>query len=85
MTKIASMLARATEHTAPVLPAAGAASGRFARQPAEFATSRSTPANERTTPAANEGTTWATDGASRLTLIHGGADAPPPPVKEPSP
>ncbi|AXH96951.1 IS21 family transposase [Ornithinimicrobium avium] len=38
VTKIAAMLERATEHTAPVLPAAaGGPTGRFARDPAEYA------------------------------------------------
>ena len=85
VTKIASMLERATEQTTPVLPAAGATTGRFARQPAEFATAWTTPASQGTTPAASEGTTPATDGTSRLTLIHGGADAAPAPQKEPTP
>jgi len=84
VTKIVSMLARATEQTTPVLPAAGAASGRFARQPAEFATTWTTPATGGTTPAASEGTTCATDRTSRLTLIHGGADTAPAPEKEPT-
>lgn len=81
VTKVASMLARATEHTTPDLPAAGAATGRFARQPGEFATTRTTPATAGTAPAstgtapASTGSTPATAGTSRLTLIHGGADA----------
>lgn len=79
VTKIASMLARATEQTAPVLPAAATTTGRFARQPAEFATSRTT------TLAASEGTTPVTGGTSRLTLIRGGADAPPASEKESTP
>jgi hypothetical protein len=70
VTKIASMLERATEHTAPVLPtAAGAATARFARQPNEFAT-RPAPATRGTSPA-NEGTTPATAGTTTLTLIPG--------------
>lgn len=37
VTKIANMLQRATEHAAPVLPAAaGSPGGRFARDPAEY-------------------------------------------------
>lgn len=37
VTKIASMLGRATEHTVPVLPAAAdSPAGRFARDPAEY-------------------------------------------------
>lgn len=60
VTKIASMLERATEHTTPVLPTAAAGTGtaRFARQPTEFA-SRPTPA----TPAiaASPGATLASD------------------------
>jgi len=39
LTKIASMLEKACEREQPVLPAvAGAATGRFARDPAEYAT-----------------------------------------------
>jgi hypothetical protein len=43
---------RATEHTTPVLPtAAGANTARFARQPTEFATARTSSASEGTSPA----------------------------------
>ena len=51
VTKIASMLERATEDTLPLLPTGTVPSGRFARQPAEFATGRTSPASHRT-PAA---------------------------------
>jgi hypothetical protein len=41
--KIASMLEKAIEREQPVLPiAAGAPTGRFARDPAEYATGRTT-------------------------------------------
>lgn len=83
VTKIASMLERATEHTAPVLPtsAAGTGTARFARQATEFA-SRPIPATRATT--ASRGTTLATEGTTaasqgtgstpgQLTLIPGGA------------
>jgi transposase len=76
VTKIASMLERATEHTTPVLPtAAGANTARFARQPTEFATARTSSASEGTSPAAvvaTRGTTLATSGTTTLTLIPGG-------------
>jgi hypothetical protein len=43
VTKVASMLEQATENSPPALPAAaGSASGRFARQPGEFAMSGGT-------------------------------------------
>jgi hypothetical protein len=65
VTKIASMLERATEHTTPVLPtASGQGAARFARQPTEFATRRTGPAS-RGTPPTSPGTT-------QLTLIPGG-------------
>jgi transposase len=65
VTKIASMLERATEHTTPVLPtASGQGAARFARQPTEFATRRTSPAS-RGTPPTSPGTT-------QLTLIPGG-------------
>lgn len=51
VTKIASMLERATEDTLPLLPTGTVPSGRFARQPAEFATGRTSPASDRTSPA----------------------------------
>ena len=73
VTKIASMLERATEHTTPVLPtAAGAATARFARPPTELATSRTSTATAGTSPA-SEGTSLATSGTTALTLIPGGA------------
>ena len=84
VTKIASMLARATENTAPALPAAvGPVTARFARDPGEYATSRTTPASPGTAPAnegttaANGGTGPATRGAAQLTLIRGGAEGAP--------
>lgn len=63
VSKIAAMLARATERTQPVLPAAAgtghnAQGGRFARDPSEYA-----PPVSR-------------DGAVQLTLIPGGAQGP---------
>jgi transposase len=62
VSKIAAMLAKATEHTQPVLPAAAgtghnAQGGRFARDPSEYA-----PPVSR-------------DGSVQLTLIPGGATA----------
>jgi transposase len=62
VSKIAAMLAKATEHTVPVLPAAAgtghnAQGGRFARDPGEYAPPRSR------------------DGSVQLTLIPGGATA----------
>ncbi|MGG5754079.1 IS21 family transposase [Zafaria sp. Z1313] len=91
VTKIASMLERATEDTAPLLPAAGTTTtGRFARDPGEFATRRTTPATSRTTTpatsrtttpatggttAATGGTTAAGGGTATLTLIRGGQPA----------
>lgn len=77
--KIASMLERATEATAPLLPAAGsAAPSRFTRDPAEFATTRTgvatsgtTSATDRTTPATS-GTDSATERTGHLTVIVGG-------------
>ncbi|AWK76725.1 transposase (plasmid) [Rhodococcus oxybenzonivorans] len=86
VSKIASMLERATETTAPLLPAAGsAAPSRFTRDPAEFATDRTGPATsgtgvatagtgvatERTTPA-TAGTGVATERTGHLTVILGG-------------
>lgn len=83
VTKIASMLQRATEQHTPNLPTAAAVGGpaRFARDPGEFATNRTTPANTGTTPA-RTGTTPASDRTTgheqpvQLTLIHGGQPAP---------
>lgn len=83
VTKIASMLERATEHTTPALPTAAAGTGtaRFARQTTEFASrpipaARTTTASPGTTPA-TEGTSTASQGTSpipgQLTLIPGGA------------
>ena len=53
VTKIASMLERATEDTLPLLPTGTVPSGRFARQPAEFATGRTSPASAGTSPASH--------------------------------
>ncbi len=87
VSKIASMLERATENTTPLLPAAGsAAPSRFTRDPAEFATDRTVtpttgarvatagidPATERTTPATT-GTGVAAERPGYLTVIVGGA------------
>ena len=76
VTKIASMLQRATEDTLPLLPTGTTSGGRFARTPAEFTTR---PASPGTTPtAAITGTTPASGGASSaggpatLTLLRGG-------------
>lgn len=70
VTKIASMLERATEHTTPVLPTtAGTSTARFARQSNEFAT-RLAPATAGTSPA-SEVTTPATARTTTLTLIPG--------------
>ena len=72
VTKIASMLERATEQTTPILPTApGAVTARFARQPTEFATRRTIPASQGTS-AATAGTGPATRGTTQLTLITGG-------------
>ncbi|USQ81133.1 hypothetical protein NF556_05670 [Ornithinimicrobium faecis] len=78
VTKIASMLARATEKTTTDLPPTGTTTGHFAWQSAEFATTTTTastgtaPATEGTTTA-SAGTTTASGGTAQLTLIHGGA------------
>lgn len=80
VTKVASMLARATEDTVPLLPAATAPrTSRFARDPGEFASDRTTTASRGTAPAsartvlATEGTTPAASGRTgTLTLIRGG-------------
>jgi len=65
VTKIASMLARATENTTPQLPTGTTTSAaRFARDPAEYATA---PAIARTTPTSGRTAT--------LTLIRGGLPA----------
>ena len=86
VTKIASMLERATEHAAPTLPTSpGAAAARFARQPTEFVSratdaaikaatpaSRGTALADRGTTAATEPASAATSGTTTLTLIHGG-------------
>jgi transposase len=75
VTKVASMLERATENTTPLLPAATAtAAARFARDPAEFATGRTTPATA--------GTGIATAGTAQLTLIRGGRGTAPTPETE---
>jgi hypothetical protein len=79
VSKIASMLERATETATPLLPAAGsAAPSRFTRDPAEFATDRTGPATTGTTPAtarttpATAGTGVATERTGHLTVIVGG-------------
>ena len=65
MTKIASMLERATENTTPQLPTGTTTTAaRFARDPAEYATA---PAIARTTPSSGRTAT--------LTLIRGGLPA----------
>ncbi len=69
VTKVASMLERATEATAPLLPTGTTpATARFARDPAEFATGRTTLATEGTGPASGP----AAAGAGMLTLLRGG-------------
>lgn len=73
--KIASMLQRATETQQPSLPAAAVGGGRFARDPAEFATGGTTTATGGTTPAttaATGGTSGERPGGAVLTLIRGG-------------
>ncbi len=73
VTKIASMLERATEHTTPVLPtASGQETARFARQSTEFATqatrsTRGTSTDIPGTGTASEGTSSATRGTSTAT------------------
>ena len=85
--KIASMLAKATEHTAAVLPvAAPVGASRFARDPSEYASHGTGPAITGTIPASNGttaasggtaaargGTTPATGRNAQLVLIPGGA------------
>ena len=86
VTKIASMLAKATENTTPVLPVpAPAGAARFARDPSEYATTAvatagTTMATAGTTVPASEGTATARKGtgpvtgrAVQLVLIAGGA------------
>ena len=68
VTKIASMLERATEDTLPLLPTGTVPSGRFARQPAEFATGRTSPASAGTSPASHR-TPAAGGAAHTLTLV----------------
>jgi transposase len=76
VTKIASMLERATENTAPVLPAAARpGTARFARDPGEYATGRTTTPASAGTTAASAGTGVVTRGTAQLTLLRGGADA----------
>ncbi len=75
VTKIASMLEKATEDTVPLLPTGTTSGGRFARTPAEFATpaaanSGTTTVNSGTSPA-SAGTTGA-EPVATLTLIRGG-------------
>lgn len=73
VTKVASMLQKATETTTPLLPATGTAKeARFARDPGEFATARTTPASKGTTPASKGTTTAAGGRTTTLTLIPGG-------------
>ena len=76
VTKIASMLQRATENAAPQLPTGTTTrAGRFARDPAEYATTRATsPAISRTTTAGG--------GTTTLTLIRGGRPAGTIPAQE---
>jgi len=74
VTKIASMLERATEDTLPLLPTGTVPSGRFARQPAEFATHPTSPASDRTSPASRR-TPTAVGAVGTLTLVrHDGPD-----------
>ena len=68
VTKIASMLERATEDTLPLLPTGTMPGGRFARQPAEFATGRTSPASAGTSPASHR-TPAAGGAAHTLTLV----------------
>ena len=73
VTKIASMLQRATEDTVPLLPAATAPStSRFARDPGEFVTDRTTTASAGTAAATCGTTTVASGRTGTLTLIRGG-------------
>jgi len=66
--KIASMLDKATERATPLLPTGTTTTARFARDPAEYATTRATsPAISRTTTASG--------GTTTLTLIRGGLPA----------
>ena len=67
VSKIAAMLAKATETQQPQLPAAAGnghdpAGGRFARDPGEYARPSTTPTTSRTTPT-----------SVQLTLIPGGS------------
>jgi transposase len=77
VTKIASMLERATEDTLPLLPVGTVGGGRFARTANEF-TTRPTPASTGTAPAASSGTVVADGGtnpaapAAMLTLFRDG-------------
>ncbi|MHB1010532.1 MAG: hypothetical protein ACYC1E_15160 [Propionibacteriaceae bacterium] len=71
VTKIASMLERATEDTLPLMPTGTTGGGRFARTPAEFATRQTTPASAGTSPTASAGTSPA-GGSATLTLLRGG-------------
>ncbi|MFZ2750142.1 MAG: hypothetical protein WAZ15_07545, partial [Propioniciclava sp.] len=73
VTKIASMLQRATEDTVPLLPAATAPStSRFARDPGEFVTDRTTTASAGNAAATCGTTTVASGRTGTLTLIRGG-------------
>ena len=80
VTKIASMLERATEHITPTLPTATSpTTARFARQPTEFVSGTTSTANSWTALASNgtslasPGTDPASSGTTTLTLIHGEA------------
>lgn len=86
VSKIASMLERATEDTLPLLPTGTTGGGRFARTPAEFTTRQThptaspwtTPASQGTSTTASGGTSTASGGTSpaagsaTLTLLRGG-------------
>lgn len=68
VTKIDSMLKRATENATPLLPTGTTTTAaRFARDPAEYASRGTTPAIARTTPTSR--------GTATLTLIRGGLPA----------
>ncbi|HEX5882494.1 MAG TPA: IS21 family transposase [Actinomycetota bacterium] len=81
VSKIDSMLTRATETTAPSLPGLTPPAGRFARDPAEYtlATHGTGPATEGTglategTGLASEGTGLASEGTGHLVVVRGAA------------
>jgi transposase len=84
VTKIASMLERATEHTTPLLPTGTTPTrSRFTRDPAEFTTTRGALATAGTTVAtdgtalATDGTGPATAGTTTLTLVRDDAETDP--------